>query len=63
VFYPETRELFELAWKTHMRNEGEAEKIRNQVQAKPQFNAHQCFVTCDSKSDGILDKEEVRKIN
>jgi len=35
VFYPETRELFEVAWKTHMKNEGEAEKIRFQVQAKP----------------------------
>jgi hypothetical protein len=33
VFYPETRELFILAWKIHMRNEGEAEKIRYNVQA------------------------------
>ena len=28
IFYPETRELFVVTWKTHMRNEGEAEKIR-----------------------------------
>jgi len=28
IFYPETRELFVIAWKTHIRNEGEAEKIR-----------------------------------
>lgn len=28
IFYPETRDLFITAWKTHMKNEGEAEKIR-----------------------------------
>lgn len=33
VFYPETRDLFIVAWKTHLRNEGEAEKIRYQVQS------------------------------
>jgi hypothetical protein len=42
-----------------MRNEGEAEKIRYQVQAKSNFNAYQCFTACDSKSDGMIDKEEV----
>lgn len=28
VFYPETKELFIISWKTHIQNEREAERLR-----------------------------------
>ena len=61
IFYPETKDLFVLAWNIHLQNEAEAEKLRLQFSSKPGFNPYQAFQIVDNKSDGFIDKEEVNQ--
>lgn len=40
IFYQETKELFNLCWKTHFTNESEAEKIRLNLCCNTSFNPY-----------------------
>jgi hypothetical protein len=63
LFYPETREILIACWRMHFDQELEAERLRVMFnKANPKFDFYQCFQLIDSKSDGQIDSEEVRKL-
>ena len=57
-----TRVEFRAVWNTHFRVEAKCEGIRQRLRAIPSFDLYNAFVTCDLYCDGMITKEELRRL-
>lgn len=57
-----TRVEFRAAWNTHFKVEAMCEGIRQRIRSLPCFDLYSAFLTCDLYHDGVISKEELRKL-
>ena len=54
--------MFLSVFRTHFTIEEQAEKLRQRLQRRPDFNVHECFLAIDKDSNGYIGKGELRRI-
>lgn len=57
-----TRIEFRAAWNTHFKVEAMCEGIRQRLRSFPCFDLYSAFLTCDLYHDGVISKEELRRL-
>lgn len=57
-----TRIEFRSAWNTHFKVEAMCEGIRQRLRALPCFDLYNAFVSCDLYNDGVISKDELRRL-
>ena len=57
-----TRIEFRSAWNTHFKVEAMCEGIRQRLRALPCFDLYSAFLTCDLYNDGVISKDELRRL-
>lgn len=61
-FGHETRGMLLSAFRTHFSVEEQAEQLRQRLQRRPGFRAHDCFQALDWNSNGYLCVDEIRRV-
>ena len=49
-------------WNVHIQNERQAEKLRLNLLCIEGFNPYTWYQVCDTKGDGIIDREEIKNL-
>jgi hypothetical protein len=57
-----TRVEFRAAWNTHFKVEAMCEGIRQRIRTLPCFDLYSAFLTCDLYHDGVISKDELRRL-
>ena len=57
-----TRFEFKDIFNTHFRVEVAAESLRQRLQRVPLFNGYESFKTCDINEDGVVTRNEIRRL-
>ena len=58
----ETKLEFRNVWRTHFKIEVYAEHLRQRLNKRPGFNVFEAFTSCDLNEDGIVSKDEIRRL-
>lgn len=61
-FDHETRNIYLSTFRAHFTIEDQAEKLRQRLQRRPDFNIHECFLAIDKDSNGYIGRGELRRI-
>jgi Ca2+-binding EF-hand superfamily protein len=61
-FLGETKIEFKNVWRTHFKIESYSESLRQRLYKRPGFNLYEAFISCDVNDDGIVTKEELRRL-
>lgn len=61
-FEPGTRIEFRATWNTHFKVEAHAEGLRQRLRSLPCFDLYSAFLSCDLYNDGVISKEELRRL-
>lgn len=57
-----TRVEFRSVWNTHFKVEAMCEGIRQRLRSLPCFDLYSAFLTCDLYNDGVISKDELRRL-
>jgi len=61
-FLNATKIEFKNVWRTHFKIEAFSESLRQRLYKRPGFNIYEAFISCDLNDDGIVSKEELRRL-
>ncbi len=61
-FLGETKLEFKQVWRTHFKVEVFSEQLRQRLSKRPGFNVFEAFQSCDLNEDGIVSKDELRRL-
>ena len=61
-FLGETKIEFRNLWRTHFKIESYSESLRQRLYKRPGFNIYEAFISCDLNDDGIVSKDEIRRL-
>lgn len=61
-FMSQTKLEFKNVWRTHFKVESFSESIRQRLYKRPGFDVYEAFTSCDLYDDGIISKDELRRL-
>ena len=61
-FLNQTKFEFKQIWRTHLKVEAFSESMRQRLYKRPGFNIMEAFNSCDLNEDGIISRDELRRL-
>jgi Ca2+-binding EF-hand superfamily protein len=61
-FVTDTKLEFRNLWRTHFKIEVAAESLRQRLSKRAGFNLYEAFISCDLNDDGMISKDELRRL-
>jgi Ca2+-binding EF-hand superfamily protein len=61
-FLGQTKLEHKNVWRTHFKIESFSESLRQRLYKRPGFDVYEAFTSCDLNEDGIVSKDELRRL-